>query len=136
MAEGGEDAALAERLKTIAEAEGGDTFLGWPERWWDGGRYRCPNDHVSRSLLKTERGRVCLACFEHVTLTFPEDRDGPFRPVSPASDTAGEHVPRPADAPPRFNGGERCDMDVGPCACGAWHTAHEERDTCGEDDDE
>jgi hypothetical protein len=31
------------------------------------------------------------------------------------------HVPRPADAPPRRNGGIVCDMDRGPCACGAWH---------------
>lgn len=23
--------------------------------------------------------------------------------------------------PPRFNAGIRCDMKVGPCACGAWH---------------
>ncbi len=30
-------------------------------------------------------------------------------------------VPRPADAPPKYNGGVRCDMDRGPCACGARH---------------
>ncbi len=24
--------------------------------------------------------------------------------------------------PPRYNAGQRCDMLVGPCACGAWHT--------------
>ncbi len=29
--------------------------------------------------------------------------------------------PRPANAPPLYNGGVRCDMDEGPCACGAWH---------------
>lgn len=23
--------------------------------------------------------------------------------------------------PPRYNGGTLCDMDEGPCACGAWH---------------
>jgi len=28
---------------------------------------------------------------------------------------------RPEGAPPRYNGGTLCDMDVGPCACGAWH---------------
>ena len=30
-------------------------------------------------------------------------------------------VPRPVDAPPKWNGGVLCDMDNGPCACGAWH---------------
>lgn len=25
----------------------------------------------------------------------------------------------------RYNGGTRCDMAVGPCACGAWHTVEE-----------
>src|SRR3990172_8769134 len=30
-------------------------------------------------------------------------------------------VPRPVDAPPKYNGGTLCDMDTGPCACGAWH---------------
>ena len=30
-------------------------------------------------------------------------------------------VPRAADAPPKYNGGTLCDMDTGPCACGAWH---------------
>lgn len=29
--------------------------------------------------------------------------------------------PRPESAPPKFNGGIQCDMDVGPCGCGAWH---------------
>ncbi len=25
----------------------------------------------------------------------------------------------------RFNGGQRCDMLVGPCACGAWHKSED-----------
>lgn len=32
---------------------------------------------------------------------------------------------RPANAPARYNGGILCDMDVGPCACGAWHRPDE-----------
>ncbi len=27
----------------------------------------------------------------------------------------------------RYNGGQECDMDDGPCACGSWHTVDEER---------
>ena len=27
----------------------------------------------------------------------------------------------------RFNGGQECDMDKGPCSCGAWHDLEEER---------
>ena len=27
----------------------------------------------------------------------------------------------------RWNGGQECDMDDGPCACGAWHSPDEER---------
>jgi hypothetical protein len=30
-------------------------------------------------------------------------------------------IPLAPNAPPKFNGGQRCDMAVGPCACGAWH---------------
>lgn len=25
----------------------------------------------------------------------------------------------------RYNGGQKCDMDEGPCACGAWHSKQE-----------
>ena len=28
-----------------------------------------------------------------------------------------------------YNGGTRCDTAIGPCACGAWHTAEENRPT-------
>jgi len=38
-------------------------------------------------------------------------------------------APLPADAEPIFNGGVACDMLIGPCACGAWHTAAEKRST-------
>lgn len=31
-------------------------------------------------------------------------------------------VPRPEDAPLKYNASNvPCDMDIGPCACGAWH---------------
>ena len=61
---------------------GGVKFLGVPERWLDppGAKYRCPNDHVSQTVLKSEKygADLCLACFENPTLTFPEDEDGPL----------------------------------------------------------
>ena len=36
---------------------------------------------------------------------------------------------RPGAAAPKHNGGQRCDMDDGPCACGAWHLAAESTPT-------
>lgn len=74
---------LRERLKVIAEAEGGPMFMGWPDRWYEQGFLRrCENDHVSSMTLKSEAlGRdACLAagCRAPVCITFPEDRDGPL----------------------------------------------------------
>ncbi len=67
-------------LRQRARAEGGTTFHGWPDRWWDDYTVRCANDHVSTRVLKSEgRGHdVCLACRAPVHLTFPEDQDGPL----------------------------------------------------------
>lgn len=59
---------------------------GRPTRWWDAkGHYRCPNEHVSTMLLKSELlgMDVCLACYEPVVLTFPEDVDGPLPEQTP-----------------------------------------------------
>lgn len=72
---------LIARLKAIGVAEGGKMFMGWPDRWYaEGFLRRCINDHVSSMTLKSEaRGRdECLACFGPVTMTFPEDVDGPL----------------------------------------------------------
>lgn len=71
--------AVVKRLEAIAAAEGGPMFMGWPDRWWEDHAWRCTNDHVSTRILSSEmKGDLCLACREPVTLTFPEDRDGPL----------------------------------------------------------
>lgn len=74
---------LRSDLRAIADAEladGGPTFMGWPDRWWDEFLRRCPNDHVSKMTLGTEEGDRCLAagCMAPVCMTFPEDVDGPL----------------------------------------------------------
>lgn len=69
---------------------GARMFLGRPDRWYEkpGPLYRCPNDHVSSTVLRSEvRGDLCLACNENVRMTFPEDVDGPL--VHPALATCG-----------------------------------------------
>lgn len=69
------------RLRAAAEkAAGAAMFFDWPDRWWEANRRRCENDHVSGCVLKSEAlGRdACLACNGRVTLTFPEDVDGPL----------------------------------------------------------
>lgn len=71
---------LAATLSLIGKLEGGPTFMGIPDRWFDDAHWRCVNDHVSVRFLKsTELGDLCLACQEAVKLTFPEDVDGPIR---------------------------------------------------------
>ena len=39
-----------------------------------------------------------------------------------------EWIPWPKSIPRRFNTGTACDMLMGPCACGATHTAEEAAD--------
>jgi hypothetical protein len=52
-------------------------FLGIPDRWYDGNRWRCAKGHISRFILKSEvKGALCLECYEPVLLTFPEDEEG------------------------------------------------------------
>lgn len=69
---------LVATLRERADTENGPTFMGWPDRWFEGKLYRCLNDHVSVMTLLTETGDRCLACYAPVTLTFPEDKDGPL----------------------------------------------------------
>lgn len=81
---------LRAQLVAIGEAEDGPMFMERPDRWWDNAHYRCVNGHVSTTVLKSERlGRdACLAadCEEALTLTFPEDTDGPLvAPTAPPS---------------------------------------------------
>ena len=64
------------RLSKKEEAEGAPMWFRKPDRWYDNSHWRCVNDHVSLSYLKTDRGDRCLECHEHVYLTFPEDVDG------------------------------------------------------------
>ena len=70
---------LASSLIKIGNKEGGQMFMGKPDRWWKNPHFRCLNDHVSSLYLKTEyKGAICLECFAPVLLTFPEDNDGPL----------------------------------------------------------
>jgi hypothetical protein len=69
---------LRKRLGTRGKHEGGPVFMGRPDRWWERFTVRCAKDHVSTCVLKTARGDACLACLSPVTLTFPEDKDGPL----------------------------------------------------------
>lgn len=76
-------ASLHERLRQLAlreeEASGKLLFMGKPDRWWEHPHWRCENDHVSVTYLKSEqKGALCLSCYKPVHLTFPEDRDGPL----------------------------------------------------------
>jgi len=79
------DKELKEALDRLAKQEedgGAEMSFGRPNRWRDAGnvRWRCRNEHVSGVYLKSEGkgGAVCLQCFEFVSVTFPEDKDGPL----------------------------------------------------------
>ena len=57
--------------------ETGPLFMGLPDRWYDDPHYRCPNGHISTTILKSEaKGcSCCLSCWEPVILTFSEDKE-------------------------------------------------------------
>jgi hypothetical protein len=64
--------------KKAEEAARGElTFLGIPDRWFEGQPlFRCENGHVSKGVLKTEtQGDRCLACQGRCRMTFPEDNE-------------------------------------------------------------
>ena len=66
---------LTALLDALAHAEGGPSFMGRPDRWWDGTIWLCPNGHASTHFLATEKhGGVCLACRDKrgVVLVPPE----------------------------------------------------------------
>jgi hypothetical protein len=71
---------LRNKMKVIGTCEGGEMFMGKPDRWWEAGLFRCENDHISNHLLKSDAlgASVCMSCFGFVVLTFPEDVDGPI----------------------------------------------------------
>lgn len=79
-----EMANLDAALRAIAAAETGPLFMSWPDRWWEAHLWRCPNGHVSSTVLRSEAlGRdACLACRAPLHLTFPEDVDGPLAQVA------------------------------------------------------
>jgi hypothetical protein len=59
-----------------AEAKSGEPmFMGVPDRWFDDLTFRCTTGHVSKTILKTDRGDECLACRAPVRITFPEDAE-------------------------------------------------------------
>jgi len=74
--------SLGKALQNIADAEAGEKENGEifgtkPLRWWNDPHWRCPNEHVSTVLYRSElMGRVCMFCGKPVWLTFPEDVDG------------------------------------------------------------
>jgi hypothetical protein len=71
-------------VRKRVESKGKPLFLGIPDHWYDkpGPKYRCANDHVSTTILKSEvKGDLCLACMAPVMMTFPEDKDGPPPPL-------------------------------------------------------
>jgi hypothetical protein len=66
--------ALRARQAHLIAADGGELFMGLPDRWLDDPHWRCANGHVSRRFLSSEvRGDLCLACQTPVLLTCPED---------------------------------------------------------------
>ena len=68
--------------------------------------------------------------YHDAPMALAEDlRDLPSPPPAAVKET---FVPLSPDAEPRFNGGQRCDMESGPCACGAWHKPAAAKETTGE----
>lgn len=67
-------------LRKLWATAGAPMFLGIPDSWMEspGPRFRCPSDHVSRFVIKSDEGDRCPACLKHVVMTFPTDVDGPF----------------------------------------------------------
>lgn len=61
----------------LDEARGPKMFLGLPDRWYDGKKFRCAKGHISTTILKSEvKGDLCLECQTPALLTFPEDAGG------------------------------------------------------------
>jgi hypothetical protein len=62
------------------EAAGARMFLGTPDLWFERGKMRCENDHVSTMALLSEGlgYRACLDCYKPLAMTYPDDVDGPL----------------------------------------------------------
>ncbi len=66
-----------EKIKLELDA-GGEEFMGLPDRWYEPRpTYRCSTGHISRTYLKSEElgYNACLACYEPLVMTFPEDNE-------------------------------------------------------------
>jgi chromosome segregation ATPase len=75
-------------------------------------------DLLAGVLKRADRSVAAAAAYEAQRAAEPDIRDED-------DDTSG-FVPWPAGQPPRYNGsGEPCDMWIGPCCCGATHSASE-----------
>jgi hypothetical protein len=68
------------KLRADWASAGQRMFLGIPDTWMDppGPKYRCPTGHVSRFIIKSDKGDRCPACGSFVVMTFPADADGPL----------------------------------------------------------
>jgi hypothetical protein len=63
------------RVKADKEAaDGGDIFMGIPDRWYDKLTFVCQNGHISSMCLKSEAlgDDVCMSCHEHIFICPPE----------------------------------------------------------------
>lgn len=75
------DAILVDVLRRFSEREGAvrrDPLVMKPLRWWDAGKWRCHNDHVTAVAVDG----ACGVCGAMAVLTFPEDTDGPVLPAA------------------------------------------------------
>ena len=65
------------RLRAEAAANGEAMFLGIPESWYEAGKWRCEEGHISTTILTGDAGDRCLACGTAVMLTHPDDSEAP-----------------------------------------------------------
>jgi hypothetical protein len=65
-------------MRSSEISAGAPHFMTIPESWYDGGRWRCPNGHISTMILRCESGirDRCLGCHQPVMITFPQDEEG------------------------------------------------------------
>lgn len=84
---------------------------------------RCVNESCDRFFgpkQQAEADRWWVECEGDAPIAFMDFEPGCLIVVRPPAVTV-----YPDNLPPRYNGGQRCDMLVGPCACGAWHKPEE-----------
>lgn len=68
---------LIELGKEECERVGSRSFGGKPDRWYDKPKWRCINNHVSKTYIRSdEHGSCCIVCFNNCYLTYPEDEGG------------------------------------------------------------